>query len=92
MIEFPHTAPEGYSYCFEEFKKTVTAIWIVNHMPLTYNGGEPTRSIWGFFNHKTKTYHAPINAKTVGDVVNVFKTTPYSAMIPKQNPLIAAFV
>ena len=40
----------------------------------------PARSIWGFYNTKTKQYHAPINSKKVGAIVPVEKTSPYSAM------------
>ena len=92
MKEFPHTAPSGYSYEYEELKKNYTAIWIRNHYKFIYNGCASVRSIWGFYNHKTKCYHAPINSKTVGDQVNIEETTPYSAMILKLTPLQAAFV
>lgn len=89
--EFYHKAPYGYSYEFEEFKKNVISVWICNHYKFVYNGGSPTRSIWGFYNVKTKEYQAPINSKTVGKNVRIQETTPYSAMIPKHNPLMAAF-
>jgi hypothetical protein len=92
MKEFPHTAPKGYSYEYEELKKNYTAIWIRNHYKFIYNGCASVRSIWGFYNHKTKCYHSPINSKTVGDQVNIEETTPYSAMILKLTPLQAAFV
>jgi hypothetical protein len=92
MKEFPHTAPKGYSYEYEDLKKNYTAIWIRNHYKFVYNGGDPVRSIWGFYNHKTRQYHSPINSKTVGDQVSIEDTTPYSAMILKLTPLQAAFV
>ena len=91
MLEFPHSAPEGYSYEFEEFKRNTIAIWIRNHYSFDYNGGESVRSIWGFYNSKTGQYHAPVNSSTVGSVVDPNKTTPYSAMQIKVNPLEAAF-
>lgn len=91
-LEFPHTAPQGYSYEFVSFKTHVVAVWIHNHYKFVYNGGGITRSIWGFYNTKTKQYHAPVNAKTVGDSVDISQTTPYSAMIPKRTPLELAYV
>lgn len=91
-IEFPHNAPKGYSYEFQEFKRGTISIWIRNHSRFDYNGGSPVVSIWGFYNTKTKQYHSPINSKTVGSCVNIEETTPYSAMIPKLTPLQSAFV
>lgn len=92
MIEFPHKAPTGYSYEQVPFKTHITAIWILNHRQFVYNGGGITRSIWGFYNTKTKCFHSPVNSKTVGHQVNIEDTTAYSAMIPKLTPLQAAFV
>jgi hypothetical protein len=80
MIEFQHKPPKGYSYEFEQYKRNVVAIWIRNHSQFSYNGGAPVKSIWGFYNSKTREYHAPVNPKKVGDVVNINSTTPYSAM------------
>ncbi len=80
MIEFTHKTPKGYSYEFEQFKRNVVAIWIRNHSEFSYNGGAPIKSIWGFYNSKTREYHAPVNPKKVGDVVDFNSTTPYSAM------------
>lgn len=80
MIEFTHKAPKGYSYEFEQFKRNVVAIWIRNHSEFSYNSGAPVKSIWGFYNSKTREYHAPVNPKKVGDVVDFNSTTPYSAM------------
>lgn len=92
MIEFPHTAPKGYSYEQVEFKRNIIAIWIRNHHKFSYNGGNSAVSIWGFYNTKTKCYHSPVNAKTVGNQVNIEDTTAYSAMTIKITPLQAAFV
>ncbi len=92
IIEFPHSPPQGYSYEYEEFKRNIYSIWIRNHTRFDYNGGDPVRSIWGFYNTRTKTYHMPINSSTVGHAVDIERTTPYSAMIPKQTPLEAAYV
>lgn len=92
MIDFFHVAPENYSYDFEQFKANVVRIWINSHHKFDYNNGASVRSVWGFYNSKKRQYHAPINSKTVGSVVSVENTTPYSAMIPKKTPLESAFV
>jgi len=92
MIEFPHQAPRGYYYEIESFKRNVDAIWIHHSRRFDYNLGGDVRCIWGFYNSKTKQYHSPVNSKTVGKVVGIEQTTPYSAMIPKQTPLESAFV
>ena len=92
MIEFSHKPPKGYSYEQVPFKRNVIAIWIHNHYRFVYNSGGTSCSIWGFYNTKTKCYHAPINAKTIGDQVDIERTTPYSAMIPKRTPLELAYV
>jgi len=90
--EFPHKAPKGYSYEFEEFKRNTVSIWIRNSTTFDYNLGKSVRSIWGFYDSKKRVYHSPINSGTVGNIVSIEDTTPYSAMIPKQTPLTAAFV
>jgi hypothetical protein len=92
IINFPHDAPDGYSYEFEEFKKNVISIWIRNHSHFDYNGGARVRSIWGFYNQKTKCYYSPVNSKTPGKEVNIENTTPYTAMPPKRTPLEMYFV
>jgi len=90
--DFPHQPPKGYSYTVEDFKKNVVAIWICNHTKFDYNGGAPVRSIWGFYNTKTKCYQAPINSSKPGDKVDLDNTRPYTAMPLHLNPLEAAFV
>lgn len=92
MVEFPHKPPEGYSYEQVPYKRNVVAVWILHHHRFSYNSGSPVRCIWGFYNTKTKCFHAPINSKTIGDKVNIEDTTPYSAMIPNLSPLERAFV
>ena len=92
MLEFPHQSPTGMYYEQTDFKRNVVAIWIHYQRQFDYNLGDSVRCIWGFYNTKTKQYHAPVNSSTVGAVVNIDHTTPYSAMIPKQTPLESAFV
>jgi hypothetical protein len=75
-----HQAPEGYHYERTDFKANVSAIWIVNDTHFDYCGSAGVKSIWGFYNSKTKQFYAPKNSKTVGSVVDLNKTTAYSAM------------
>ena len=78
--EFPHKAPKGYSYEFEEFKRGVVSIWLRCHRKFDYNNGATTRTIWGFYKSKTREYFAPVNSKTIGACVNIKDTTSYSSM------------
>jgi len=92
LLEFPHQAPEGMHYEQTDFKRNLIAIWIHYDRRFDYNLGDSVRCIWGFYNTKTRNYHDPINSSTVGNIVSIEQTTPYSAMIPKQTPLEAAYV
>lgn len=83
-----HKAPEGYHYERTNFKSNVVAIWIVFDRRFDYNLGDSVRCIWGFYNTKTKQFHAPKNSSTVGSIVELNKTTPYSAMPKLQERLI----
>jgi hypothetical protein len=80
MNSFAHLAPSIHHYEYTDFKANVFAIWIVNDRHFDYCGRSGVKSIWGFYNTKTKQFHSPINAKTIGKVVDINKTTPYSAM------------
>jgi hypothetical protein len=93
MFEFPHVAPQGYSYETSEHKRNVVAIWICNHGQFSYTDETP-KSIWGFYNTKLKKYYSPVNAKTVGKVVDIDDTTPYSAMqiLKPMRPSVLSFV
>lgn len=91
-MKFPHTPPDQYSYTFVEFKRDVIAIWIHNHSKFSYKTETPISSIWGFYNSKKRTFHSPINSKTIGKEVDVNETSPYSAMIPKITYLEKCFV
>ena len=93
MIEFPHVPPKGYSYEFDTPKRNLVRVWCVNHREFSYTS-EQVRSVWGFYNTKTKKYHAPINSKQVGDVVDINDTTPYSAMqiLRPLAPTVLSFV
>ena len=87
-----HEPPINYTYETVQFKSNVIAVWILCHRRFDYNGGGITRSIWGFYNTKTGNYHAPKNPKSMGDVVEIKDTTPYSAMQLNLNPLMKAFL
>ena len=90
-FKFPHTAPKGYSYEVEQFKRNVLSIWVLNHGQFSYTDKTP-RSIWGFYDTKRKQYYAPINATKQGDPIDIKNTTPYSAMQLNLNPLMKAFL
>jgi len=92
ITDFPHKAPKGYYYEQTDFKQNVVAIWIHYQRRFIYNGGDPVCCIWGFYNTKTRTYHSPINSKSVGQSVDIRNTTPYSAMVPKLTALESCFV
>jgi len=90
--DFIHTAPDGYSYEAEPFKRGYLSIYLRHHCTYTYNGYSPVRTIWGFYNLKTQTYYSPINSKTIGETVRIENTRSYTAMPLNLNPLEAAFV
>ena len=90
--DFPHIAPEGYRYEVLQSKRNLISIWTVFERGFVYNDHSESYAIWGFYNTKTNTYHAPINSTKVGDSVDIESTSPYSAMQLNLNPLEAAFV
>ena len=90
--DFPHTAPQGYRYEAIQSKTNVISIWTVFERGFTYNDHNECHCIWGFYNTKKQQYHAPINSKKIGEVVDVKNTSPYTAMQLNLNPLELAFV
>ena len=90
-ISFIHSAPKSYSYEVTPFKRNVVAIWILNHGNFSYTDKTP-RSIWGFYNTKTREYSSPVNATKQGDIVDIEDTTPYSSMQIKYQGIEAFFV
>ena len=84
----PHVSPKGYEYQTVPFKRNVVAVWLLCHRQFIYNNGSPTRTIWGFYNTKTKQYHAPINSQQIGEVVQLSDTSPYTSMPLNLNPLM----
>jgi hypothetical protein len=91
MFEFPHTAPEGYSYEFEQFSARFISIWLIHSFPYSYTT-KRVRTIWGFYNFKKKEYYAPINSSKVGERVDIKNTRNYTAMPIKLSPLEQFFV
>ena len=89
---FIHQPPENHSYEVSPFKRNIVSIWILNYTHFNYTDKFPVRSIWGFFNTKTGTYSAPINATKCGDPVDIKDTTPYTAMQLNLSPLERAFL
>jgi len=87
--DFPHEPPKGYHYEVESFRRNVYRILIVNDGSFSYTDVAP-KSVWGFYNAKSRTYSAPINFSKQGDTVDINKTRPYTAMQLNLNPLEAA--
>jgi len=80
-IDFPHTAPEGYSYSVEEHKRGILSIWLLHSRRYVFHGSDKdVRTIWGYYKSKSREYYAPIDSKKVGKLVNVSDTTPYTSM------------
>ena len=76
-----HKAPEGYHYEFEkEFDSKFVRIMLRHHRQYDYNLGKPVATVWGFYNKKTGAFHSPVNAKKVGKIIDIYKTTPYTGM------------
>jgi hypothetical protein len=91
-MKFPHKCPEQFEYWSDEYSKTITRIWIKNKSrKFTYGEHEYPSSVWGFFDRKKKVFMAPIHKDKPGKVVDISKTTPYSAMQLNLNPLMSAF-
>tara|TARA_B100000085_G_scaffold152700_1_gene138771 strand:+ start:269 stop:571 length:303 start_codon:yes stop_codon:yes gene_type:complete len=86
-LDFHHEPPQGYRYEVIRKNASVLAIWTVCNPGFVYNDGNDVRCIWGFYNTKKGTYHAPINSTKVGNQVDIESTTPYSAMQLNLNPL-----
>ena len=97
MIDgFPHEPPTD-DHFYEEvcFKRNVIAIHLVYRPGYVFNNHNPHRTIWGFYDTKKQQFHAPINSKKVGKVVDIRDTTPFTAMqlnFDHLNPLELAFV
>jgi hypothetical protein len=92
MLEFPHSPPKDYSYEFEQFNASTIRIMLCCHRQFDYNLGASTKTVWGFYKPKKRTYYAPVNVKTIGAQVNIDDTRSYTAMQLKQTPLESAFI
>ena len=89
--DFPHIAPNNCYYEYKDFRRNLLSIWLCDSTPYNYTNRTPIRSIWGFYNTKTRQYYAPINSTKQGDKVSIDNTTPYTAMQIKLTPLELAF-
>jgi hypothetical protein len=91
ICDFPHYAPDGYSYEFKQFNTRLISIWLVHSFPFSYTT-KTVKTIWGFYSPKKKEYYEPINSSKVGNKVEISLTRPYTAMQLKLTPLEAAFL
>jgi hypothetical protein len=92
IVEFSHKPPQDYSYEFELWNASTIRIMLRCHRKFDYNLGASTQTVWGFYKPKKRTYYAPVNAKTIGEQVNIENTTPYTAMQVKRTALEECFV
>ena len=92
MTEFPHKPPKDYSYEFETWNATTVRIMLCCHRQFDYNLGTSTKTVWGFYKPKKRTYYAPVNVKTIGKQVDIDSTTAYTSMQPKRTVLEQFFV
>jgi hypothetical protein len=88
-IDFPHDAPNGYSYEVEKHNASTVSIWLLHSRRYVFHGSDkPVRTIWGYYKPKSREYYAPIDSKKVGKIVDVRDTTPYTSMpLNFSNPL-----
>jgi hypothetical protein len=92
IAEFPHKAPKGYSYEFEQYNTRTVRIMLCHHAQYDYNLGKSVSTVWGFYSSKKRVYYSPINSTSIGKEVNIHNTTPYTAMQIKRTPLEEFFV
>lgn len=88
---FPHSAPDGYSYEVEQYNNRYLRINLICHRKFDYNLGASTKTVHSFYSTKKQQYYAPVNYKTVGSVVSIENTRPWTAMQIKKTPLESAF-
>lgn len=86
--DFSHQPKEGFSYQVRQHQRNLLSIWLCHPDQYTYTSN-PVSTIWGFYNTKTKQYHAPINHKKHGKVISYNQTTAFTAM-PLQQPAQAS--
>jgi len=79
---FPHSAPNGYSYSVEKFNSKFDRIMLNHHCKYDYNLGKAVATVWGFYSIKKQLYFAPVNSKTPGKQIDLSLTTPYTGMFP----------
>lgn len=90
--QFTHKAPENYEYEVEEFKRGVFSIWLRCRSTFSYNNGEVSRTIWGFYDYKKCKFYSPVNSKTIGKEVQISDTRSWTSMPIKKTALESAFV
>jgi len=92
-LKFPHKAPKNYRYGTEKYKRDVIRIVLHCDRKFDYNLGQPTTTVWGFFDTKTGKFYRPINYKEVGKEILDLEstTTPYSGMEPPKKSILEQF-
>jgi|ETN01SMinimDraft_1059929.scaffolds.fasta_scaffold06255_4 hypothetical protein len=88
---FPHEPPQGYTYETTE-SGSILVIFICNHSHFTYTSHSPIKSYWGTYDRKTECYFQADATSLKFNKVDIKRTTPYSAVNVKLNPLEMAFL
>lgn len=89
--KLPYKPPKGYWYEVEEFKRGVLRIMLCTDRKFDYNCGKPTKTIHSFYKPKTEEFYAPVNSTTIGKVVDINDTRPWTTMPIKISPLMEFF-
>ena len=86
-VSFIHHPPENCNYEIKQFRLHIISIWLCDFSHFNYTDIRPIRTIWGFYHTRKEQYYSPLTSTKQGDLVDIHKTTPYSAMVIKYNPL-----
>ena len=86
-VSFIHHPPDNCNYETKHFRVHVISIWLCDFNHFNYTDVRPIKTIWGFYNTRKEQYYSPLTSTKQGDPVDIYKTTPYSAMVPNLNPL-----
>jgi hypothetical protein len=89
--KLPYKPPKGYWYEAEQFKRGVIRIMLCTDRKFDYNNGKPTKTIHSFYKLKTEEFYSPVNSTTIGEVVDINDTRPWTTMPIKISPLMKFF-
>ena len=71
-IDFPHDAPNGYSYEVEKHNASTVSIWLLHSRRYIFHGSDKTvRTIWGYYKPKSRNKHAGSASITLRELRNL---------------------